>query len=533
MALNNNHNDDESLHEDAASFTPNVDIELVAPEKNLQEWDNDDGLVYVHLGDALDEVSEDSVSTDVESGDASYYSDDYSTEETNKSFERSNSIATILFNTLRDNNESSVDPRLGRRARDFAFAQSERSLRGEKISVGGFLSLLDAVVNIRADLQWAEDAAWRRENGKPYVSWEDYEHQRKQNSWKRPYLTYAIMIVHFCAMIYVFALSDWKPESMKRNTWFGPSRDILVKAGGLDALDMAENGNYYRLVSATFLHGGVIHYLFNAPCIYYFASAIEMNHGMACLSLVYFLPSVAAFVWSALLIPGTPTLGASGGIFGLIGACVADVIINWNLMFLVFKDHIGMSKCCLKLKAAVWLFLDMAFQLVLGLLPYVDNFAHLGGFIYGFLAGFVVMERLPLSFFGKENGFRKCRSFIFRFLAAAFLAFAIAYSGVELSQSDGRTVPFPRITSNLNCVELPFWEEDKKWWRCDQCDGFQFPLDVFEMDETNIFERTIAKAEFGCPDGSSVIVDISDFEVSTFDDLPYRPMVGICRKFCY
>ncbi|KAL3940973.1 MAG: hypothetical protein SGBAC_004581 [Bacillariaceae sp.] len=522
----------ETVNENAASIIPNVDIEWCPSETNDQESVSCGGFVDVNLDDAVDELSEgSSLSTDVEDG-AESSDDDYSIEETNKALERSDTIATFLLHTMHDKiNESTLDPRLGRRTRDFAFAQSERTKRGETRNVMGFYFLITELAIIRADLQWAEDAAWRRENGMPYVSWEDYEDRRKQKSWKRPYLTYATLIVHFCMMIYIFYLSGWKPEPLDVNWTFGPSIDILQAAGGLDTLDMAENGNYSSLVTATFLHSGVIHFLTNALYIFILGPVIEMNHGMTCLFLVYFIPSVAAFVLSGLLNPNSPVTGASGGAFGLIGACIADILVNWNLMFFVFMDHAGRSKCCLMLKAVFWLLLDIAVQFAFGLTPQVDNFAHLGGFIYGFLAGFVVMERLPLSFFGRGNVFRTCRSFTFRLLAATSMAFAIAYSSVELSQSDGRTVPYPMINEHVNCVEFPFWKEDK-WWSCDRCKGFPFTYEVAEMDYTNIFDKKISKIYLSCPDGADVVGDVSHFGFSVVEDFQNKQVEGICRRLC-
>mmetsp|Transcript_5763 Transcript_5763/g.13575 ORF Transcript_5763/g.13575 Transcript_5763/m.13575 type:complete len:533 (-) Transcript_5763:93-1691(-) len=525
-----------SVNKDATSITSNIDIECVPTETNNQAYDGNVDLVDVNLDDAMDELSEDSLSTDVEAGVEGYsdYDNDndddhWTEEEAYKPFKRSDSIATVLLNTLRDNNDSALDRRLGRRARDFAFAQSQRA--GKPV-VAGVLSLFYELAAIRADLQWAEDAAWRRENGKPYVSWEDYEHQRKQKCWKLPILSYAIMIALCCMMVYEFYLSGWKAESMKKNWTLGPPSIALSEAGAIDTLDMAENGSYYRLVSATFLHSGLIHLFCNASYVFLYGRAIEKNHGMTCLSLVYFLPSVAAFVWTALLSPGKIGVGASGGVFGLMGACVADIIVNWDLMFLVFKDHTGVSKCCLKLKSVFYLLLDLAFHLILGFLPFVDNFSHLGGFIYGFLAAFVVMERLSLSFFGKGNGFSKCRSLLYRFLAATAMAFAIAYSSVKLSQSDGLTNPYSTISNHVDCFEFPFLKEEK-WGNCDQCRGSQLHFDVFEMEEdSNIFDKKIAKIELDCPGESRVVGDVSEFGFSATEDFSYKHRVGICQKLC-
>ncbi|KAL3937484.1 MAG: hypothetical protein SGBAC_007421 [Bacillariaceae sp.] len=515
-------------NEDASSTgIANDNIEDVQPEINHHEWTSNDDLVEIKLDYGVDELTENS--TDLETGtDASDDLIDAKAEESDEAEndEKPKTLAMALLDALRANGEPNLDPRLGRRARDFQFAQSERARKTKSDSWFTSFDLFNHLACVRADIQWAEDAAWRRENNEPYVSWEDYEQKRKQKNWKHPYLVYLILICHFFAMMYQFHLGGWTVEPFKENVLIGPPGSRL-EAGGMNAKEMIVKGSWWRLVSATSLHGGILHYLANDLVIYFLGRMIEINHGVAAFFLVYFLSSITGNVLSALFNPGPTSVGASGAVFGLIGACMADVVVNWNLMFLVFRDRPAMSKCCTQMRCLFIMLFEMAFNWFIGLTIYIDNFAHMGGWIYGFLAGVVVLERLPLGFFGKGQGLgTKCRGFFFRFLVATVVAGSIAYFSVELSQSDGETIPYPEISPYVGCAEFPFWTEEK-WWYCDSCATKEIPATLWKSDNSTFYR----KVEFECPDGSMVVEDFTEFGFEVAAQVK-AVLPGLCRNLC-
>lgn len=431
-----------------------------------------------------------------------------------------------LVQVLRTNvaSLSNLNPRLGRRVKDFQFAQSERSNR-YAIRPFGFYALFANLSDIRSDLRWAEDAAWRRENGKPYISWEDFE-ARRSKGLQRPYLTYLLVLSHIGMMIWAFHVNDWKMEPMNVNPFAGPSSDTLLKLGGLNAQKMVETSTWYRLITATFLHAGLIHLVMNAAVLAVLGRAIELNHGIIATLFLFFVPAVGGNVISALMQPGYTLVGASGGIFGLIGACIADAILNWKLMFLVFKDRPGMSGCWMKFWCIFWLVLELIIHALIGFTPYVDNFAHLGGMLYGVLAACIIMERLPLSFFGKGNGCcHRFRIAINQLFAAALVTALLLLSSVWLSRSDGVSVPCPSCRY-ISCAPFPFWTDDK-WWSCDGCDSVSGEL---YKNEDGSFYREI---ELFCPDGTPVTGDISENEYTDEDTGHLRTLLpDLCRTLC-
>jgi membrane associated rhomboid family serine protease len=88
-----------------------------------------------------------------------------------------------------------------------------------------------------------------------------------------------------------------------------------------------ENGDWYRLVSAMFLHGGILHLAFNMLALVWLAPVLERSIGTLRFLLVYFAAGLAGSAGALLLSqPTEVTVGASGGIFGILGALV---VLEW------------------------------------------------------------------------------------------------------------------------------------------------------------------------------------------------------------
>jgi hypothetical protein len=163
---------------------------------------------------------------------------------------------------------------------------------------------------------------------------------------------------------------------------------------------------------------------------------------------------------------------------------------------------------------------------LIGFTPYVDNFAHLGGLLYGFLIGFMIMERLPLSFFGKGKGCcHQFRILSCHFFAAVLATFLLLLSSIWLSQSDGVTSPCPKCRY-ISCAPFPFWTEDK-WWYCDSCESVTAKL--YYDDDGSFY----SEVELNCPYGMNAFGDISEYEYSdlVLEDIQ-KALPGFCRKLC-
>ena len=148
--------------------------------------------------------------------------------------------------------------------------------------------------------------------------------------------------------------------------WFG------AKFLGGMGLPGIRTGQWWRLVTAGFLHGGILHILMNAWVLFDLGARVEDIYGGARLFLYYFVSTVFGFYASSWWSPAM-SVGASAGIFGLIGAMIAYGV----------RYHSSFDRS-MYIRWAVYGFL-------FGLLPgfRVDNAAHLGGLASGFVIAYV------------------------------------------------------------------------------------------------------------------------------------------------
>ena len=140
------------------------------------------------------------------------------------------------------------------------------------------------------------------------------------------------------------------------------------------------NGDWWRLITATFLHGSLIHLGFNMLALWILGTQIERFIGSSKFLVLYFASALGGSLFSFYFSPPTTfSIGASGAVFGLMGAFVV----------IGKKVHADVSQIM------VLLFIN----LVLGFtLSGIDWRAHLGGLITG-----VIVTRLLLTPFGRKD----------------------------------------------------------------------------------------------------------------------------------
>jgi rhomboid protease GluP len=165
--------------------------------------------------------------------------------------------------------------------------------------------------------------------------------------------------------------------------FLSPSTQVLFLLGASGALPVFEYGRWWTVLTAGWLHAGVLHVLFNVMWIRQLAPAVADLYGAGRMVIIYTVAGVAGFAVSSLLgiyLPGVPliggaafSVGASAPIFGLLGA-------------LFYYGRRTGSSHARDAGLQYALFLG-----VFGLIfPGVDNWAHAGGFAGGFLASLVL-----------------------------------------------------------------------------------------------------------------------------------------------
>jgi len=163
--------------------------------------------------------------------------------------------------------------------------------------------------------------------------------------------------------------------------------DVLIKMGAkVNALVVL--GDWWRLITATFLHAGVLHIALNGWALYIIGMDLEAFFGRWRFAAVYAIAGLAGSVASFAFTPFDAVgVGASGAIFGLIGALAVFYGINrslfgkrgnfqfWNIIVVIVLN-LGLG--------------------VSGIFP-IDNSAHVGGLIAGTAVGFVLCPRYRLG----------------------------------------------------------------------------------------------------------------------------------------
>jgi len=163
-------------------------------------------------------------------------------------------------------------------------------------------------------------------------------------------------------------------------------------------------GDFYRVITAAFFHGGIIHLVCNMYSLYIIGSQIETLLGKTKFLIIYFISAITASLLSGLLTESL-SIGASGAIFGLLGALVyfgyhyrlylGNSIINNVIPIIILNLIIGLS------------------------IPNVDNFAHIGGLIGG------VFSSMMVGIEGKTDKTDRINGTIITFIFIGFLVYLL------------------------------------------------------------------------------------------------------------
>ena len=136
-----------------------------------------------------------------------------------------------------------------------------------------------------------------------------------------------------------------------------------------------DQGEYWRLLTAGFLHTGLFHLLFNMFALYVLGGMLEPAIGRLRFAIVYFVSLLAGSFGALLLEPTAATAGASGAIFGLMGAAV-----------IVMRDR-GINP--MESGIGLWIGLNL---LITFTIPGISIGGHIGGLIGGALVALLFTE---------------------------------------------------------------------------------------------------------------------------------------------
>ncbi len=161
----------------------------------------------------------------------------------------------------------------------------------------------------------------------------------------------------------------------------------LCGLGGVDlppiGSSMTSNpapNQWYRFITPIFIHAGIVHIGFNLLLQLTLGRDIEKLIGSVRFVLVYFASGIWGFVLGGNFAgTGIASCGCSGSLFGILAITLIDLLYTWKERPSPVKD-------------LLFILLDVIVAFVLGLLPGLDNFSHIGGFLMGLVLGVCILR---------------------------------------------------------------------------------------------------------------------------------------------
>ncbi|KAH3665414.1 hypothetical protein OGAPHI_003598 [Ogataea philodendri] len=251
------------------------------------------------------------------------------------------------------------------------------------------------------------------------------------------------------------------PNSTSSSTDVCSLSELCGMGGFSDSVDTPHQ--WWRLFTCIFIHAGFLHIIFNLFLQIALGSKIEIYVGLLRYAFIYIASGFSGSLLGLNFLPaGMASSGASGA---LCGSCIA-----LNLLLLIYNNNISHYDPRLKGPGnrrnfkvmLIGSFVEVLVLIVLGLLPGIDNFAHIGGFVIGLALGTVILPN-PHFVYEEDKRTRKPTIyFTWIFVRIVCLALSIAYfvllaknfadKGVMASESC-------KWCKYINCLPVNGWCE--------------------------------------------------------------------------
>lgn len=210
---------------------------------------------------------------------------------------------------------------------------------------------------------------------------------------KKPIITYSIVIINI--LMYIIPILFGIYETiLDKYSIYGPA----VRAG-----------QYYRLITGTFIHANIFHLFFNCYALAILGSQLESFLGKPKYLVVYLFSAVIGSLFSVTFAGNYYSIGASGAIFGLMGS-----LVYFGYHYRVYLGNVIKSQII----PLILMNLGIGF-----LVPGIDNSAHIGGLLGGALI------TVALGVKNKSSNFEKINGIVVTILFLAFVIYmAFVYS---------------------------------------------------------------------------------------------------------
>lgn len=191
-----------------------------------------------------------------------------------------------------------------------------------------------------------------------------------RHSFSQYKITYTLIAIN----LLVYLLSSLLSRNLSEM-----DMEVLVHMGALFGPFTVVDAQWWRLLTAMFLHGGMTHLLMNMFSLYIVGRGVELYFDAKSYVVIYLFSGLIGGLVSLYVHPASVGVGASGAIFGIFGAMAG--------FFVAHRRHIeAQTKAFMKEFSIV-----IGINLVIGFsIPGIDVSAHVGGLVVGFIGGYMI-----------------------------------------------------------------------------------------------------------------------------------------------
>ena len=220
---------------------------------------------------------------------------------------------------------------------------------------------------------------------------EDAKRIEKIFKQKIPVITYILIAINI--VIYIFGI-------------FFTNYNVFIEYFCIHGPSIRA-GQLYRLLTGIFIHSGLTHIAFNCYALYVLGSQLESFFGKWKFTIIYLFSGLIGALFSMTFGGNTASVGASGAIFGLMGA-----LLYFGYYYRVYLGNVVKSQIIPLILV----------NLMIGfIIPNIDNFAHIGGLIGGTLITIALGVKDKSTTFEKINGSIVATIFLIFVLYMAFV----------------------------------------------------------------------------------------------------------------
>lgn len=207
----------------------------------------------------------------------------------------------------------------------------------------------------------------------------------------KPIATYILMAINIIVFLMMYFFGAGSEDNV-----------TLVKFGALVG-DYVTLGEYYRLITSMFVHIGIFHILFNMYALYILGPQIENFFGRAKFIIIYLFSGIIGNLLTIIFMPHYISAGASGGIFGLLGA-----LVYFGYHYRVYLGNV------LRTQIIPVVIINLAIGFTL---PGINQVAHVGGLLSGYLI------TMAVGLDNKTSKIEKINAIIVSILLTIFLLY--------------------------------------------------------------------------------------------------------------